>query len=99
MYPEGTISNTHTLSSSVRSYLQGVSIARQSINRTLAELSDEIVDGVVIDIGGSGAFRGFINEERYIVMDVIHRPQNTITADGARMPFRSKEINCVLYRF
>lgn len=95
MYSEGTISSASTLLSSLRAYLQGVTLGRLSINRSIASI---VADGhdVLIDIGGSRLLRDHIRNGYHVILDIEHRQENTVTADARIMPFRSDSIDCVL---
>ncbi|WP_169703791.1 methyltransferase domain-containing protein [Candidatus Kuenenia stuttgartensis] len=66
-------------------YINGVTLARQNINRLKPQFLVEIT-GDVLDIGGfDGIFKNYYKNGKYLNVDIIDGPQIDLVADLANM--------------
>lgn len=73
-------------------YLGGVTIARQAINRKIAEFYND-ARGNIVDIGRSLGSKSLNNQSKIILIDIIDASENDITANAEELPFATNSVD------
>jgi len=84
-----------SLPSALRDYLQGVSVARMSLNNKMLPFVRTIT-GNLLDIGGFCDLQPYMPAGKHIILDLIDSPRNTITADATMLPFPDNSLAGVM---
>jgi SAM-dependent methyltransferase/Zn finger protein HypA/HybF involved in hydrogenase expression len=72
-------------------YLQGVTIARQTINRKIIQFLNK-TQGDVVEIGGYASLQPYLSNREYISLDIQDSSFNQLTASVECLPFASDTI-------